>query len=57
MDWSDLLFVQGSVFVTFKTEEGMKKFLEAESVKYKDTELEKRLTKLVYYETVFKMSW
>lgn len=41
---------KGSVFVTFGTEEGMKKFLEAESVKYNDVELEKRLTKNDYYK-------
>lgn len=41
---------KGSVFVTFKSEEAVKKFLEAESVKFKDVELEKRLTKDDYFK-------
>ncbi|XP_053386456.1 lupus La protein-like [Mercenaria mercenaria] len=41
---------KGSVFVTFKAEDSVKKFLEAESVKFNDVELEKRLSKNAYYQ-------
>lgn len=41
---------KGSVFVTFRNEESAKKFLEAESVKFNETELEKRLLKNDYFQ-------
>lgn len=41
---------KGSVFVTFSTKESVEKFLSAESVKYNDVELVKRLRKSDYFK-------
>lgn len=41
---------KGSVFATFKSKDDLEKFLKAESVNYKDKELEARKTKADYYK-------
>ena len=40
--WHYNVFLQGSVFLTFRTVEACNEYVAAESKKYKDTELESR---------------